>query len=185
MQAQKLEPTFIQRMLRVLKHRWVDERASRKALDEAALERITQRVAASEQRHTGEIRICVEGSLPIAYAWRAASTAQVVRERAVTMFGKLRVWDTADNNGVLIYVMLAEHAIEVVADRGLNAHVGAAEWQAVIQRMSAHFRQDQFEDGLTQALAEISALLVRLHPQPATSEDSSTVNQLPDRPDLR
>ena len=76
-------------------------------------------MAASERRHSGEIRVCVEAGLPLSYLWRDATA----RERAVTMFGKLRVWDTEHNNGVLIYLLLAEHAIEIVADRGLNRHV--------------------------------------------------------------
>ena len=76
-------------------------------------------MAASERRHSGEIRVCVEAGLPLSYLWRGATA----RERAVTMFGKLRVWDTEHNNGVLIYLLLAEHRIEIVADRGLNRHV--------------------------------------------------------------
>ena len=86
-----------------------------------------QRVAASEARHSGQIRICVEAGLPFSYLWRhvrrGVPLRQVIRQRAVTMFGKLRVWDTERNNGVLIYLLLAEHAIELVADRGLNAFV--------------------------------------------------------------
>ena len=78
------------------------------------MERLARRVAASEQRHSGEVRIYVEAGLPLSYLWRDATP----RERAVAMFGKLRVWDTEQNNGVLIYLLLAEHAIEIVADRG-------------------------------------------------------------------
>ena len=77
----------------------------------AAKARLT-RVAASEKRHSGEIRVCAEAGLPLSYLWRGASA----RERALAMFGKLRVWDTEHNNGVLIYLLLAEHAIEIVAD---------------------------------------------------------------------
>ena len=84
----------------------------------------------------------------------------LIRQRAVMMFGKLRVWDTEHNNGVLIYVLLAEHAIEIVADRGLMRHVDAAQWQAMVARMASAFREKRYEDGLTQALEETSALLV-------------------------
>ena len=105
--------------------------------------------------------------------------AVVPWQRAVTLFGKLRVWDTAHNNGVLIYLLLAEHAIEIVADRGLNAHVGAAEWAAMTQRMGLAFREGRFEDGLTQALEEISALLVEYFP---LGEGELDVNELPDEP---
>ena len=89
----------------------------------SALARLQARVAASEATHSGEIRLCIEAGLPLSYLRRRATA----RERAVAMFGKLRVWDTAHNNGVLIYLLLAEHAIEIVADRGLSARVDAAE----------------------------------------------------------
>src|SRR5439155_17490452 len=92
-----------------------------------ALQRAQQRVAASETGHSGEIRVCVEAGLPWSYLRRHATP----RERAVAMFGKLRVWDTEHNNGVLIYLLLAEHAIEIVADRGLSRHVAAAQWRTV------------------------------------------------------
>ena len=100
------------RWLRILKHRWVDEDDARRAFGKAALERLQTRVAESERLHSGEVRLCIEASLPLSYLWRGASA----RERALAMFGKLRVWDTEHNNGVIIYVMLAEHAIEIVAD---------------------------------------------------------------------
>jgi uncharacterized membrane protein len=101
------------RLARILKHRWLDETDVARALDAAALTRLEQHVATSETRHSGEIRLCVEAGLPLSYLWRNATA----RQRAVTMFGKLRVWDTEHNNGVLIYLLLAEHAIEIVADR--------------------------------------------------------------------
>ena len=97
------------------------------------------------------------------------------------MFGKLRVWDTEHNNGVLIYLLLAERAIEIVADRGLNKHVSAQEWQAMVGRMSAAFTEGRFEDGLTQALEEVSALLVQHCPLAEGEADS---NELPDAPFL-
>ena len=107
-------PGPLQRLTRLLRHRWADGRL-RRVLTPEVLQRLGQRVAASERRHTGQIRICAEGGLPLSYLWRGASA----RERAITQFGKLRVWDTEHNNGVLIYLLLAEHAIEIVADRGL------------------------------------------------------------------
>ncbi|MBA2723381.1 MAG: TPM domain-containing protein, partial [Methylibium sp.] len=96
---------------RLLRHRWLDEDDVRRALGVDALARIEARVRASEAHHSGEIRVCVEAGLPLSYLWRDAAP----RERAVTLFGKLRVWDTENNNGVLIYLLLAEHAIEIVA----------------------------------------------------------------------
>jgi uncharacterized membrane protein len=95
------------------------------------------------------------------------------------LFGKLRVWDTEHNNGVLIYLLLAERAIEIVADRGIDSRVSAEEWAAMAQRMGAAFRESRFEDGLTQALEEVSALLVAHFPLADGEPDR---NELPDAP---
>ncbi|SDI31940.1 TPM domain-containing protein [Variovorax sp. OV700] len=160
---------------RIWRHQWMDEADVRRVLPDAAMERLAARVGASERRHSGEIRICVEAGLPLSYLRRNASA----RERAVTLFGKLRVWDTQHNNGVLIYLLLAEHAIEIVADRGIDAHVDDAEWAAMTQRMGVSFREGRFEDGLTQALEEMSALLVTHFP---LAENQPDTNELPDAP---
>ena len=129
------------KLARLLKHRWLDETDAQRALGTAALDRLQQRVQQSEARHSGEIRVCVEAGLPLSYLWRDAAP----RERAITMFGKLRVWDTEHNNGVLIYLLLAEHAIEIVADRGLTRHILQAEWDAMLERMREAFRAGRFE----------------------------------------
>ena len=104
------------------------------------------------------------------------------RDRAVTLFGKLRVWDTEHNNGVLIYVLLADRAIEVVADRGLMRHVDATQWQALVQRMRDAFRAGHIEQGLVQAVDTIGALLAQHFP---LADGSANPNELPDRVDLR
>lgn len=161
------------RVLRVLRHRVFDERDTRRAIGPAVMERLQQRVAASECRHSGEIRVCVEAGLPLSYLWRGLSA----RQRAITLFGKLRVWDTAHNNGVLIYLLLAEHAIEFVADRALARRVAPETWQAIVDRLGAQLRAGGFEDGLTQALEEVSALLVQHFPSDATAPGE---NELPD-----
>ena len=160
---------------RLWRHRWFDETEVRRKLSPELLDRLTRRVGASERRHSGEIRICVEAGLPSSYLWRGAPA----RERAIMLFGKLRVWDTEHNNGVLIYLLLAEHAIEIVADRGIDAHVSADDWSAMTQRMGRAFQESRFEDGLTQALEEVSALLVTHFPLAA---DARHRNELPDAP---
>ena len=165
------------RLARLWRHRWTDEADVRRALPADLLDRLTRRVSASERRHTGEIRLCVEAGLPLSYLWRDAPA----RERAIMLFGKLRVWDTEHNNGVLIYLLLAEHAIEIVADRGIDARVDDAQWAALAQRMGAAFREGRFEDGLTQALEEVSALLVAHFP---TGAAQANPNELPDEPVL-
>ena len=168
----------------ILRHRWLDESDTRRTIDPAMLERLRARVAASESRHTGEIRIYVEASLPRAYLWRhlrhRTPMAALVRERATEMFGVLRVWDTEHNNGVLIYLLLAEREIELVADRGLAAVVPAHAWQSMVTRMGAAFARGQFEDGLTQALAEVAVPLVAHFPP----GPGANPNDLPDTPVL-
>jgi uncharacterized membrane protein len=170
--------SFTSRVGRLLRHRLVDERDTHKAIPPALLERLKERIAASEARHSGEIRICVEASLPSSSIWHDVTP----RARAVAMFGKLRMWDTEHNNGVLVYLLLVERKIEIVADRGISRHVAPAQWNAMVQRMGEAFRESRFEDGLTQALEEVSALLVQHFPL-APGEPNR--NELPNRPVLR
>lgn len=163
---------------RILKHRMFDERDTRRALDTATVDRLAERVMTSERRHSGEIRVCVESSLPLSYLWQDLTA----RDRAVTMFGKLRVWDTQANNGVLIYLLLAEHAIEIVADRGLNRFVSDAEWKHIVAGMRDSFRSGRYEPGLNQAIEAVDNVLALHFPLGAGATNS---NELPDRPYVR
>jgi len=163
--------------LRIFKHRLLDERDAERALGSGALERIEARVADSERRHGGEIRVCVEAGLPLSYLWRNATA----RERAIALFGKLRVWDTEGNNGVLIYLLLADHQIEIVADRGLSRLMSAAQWRELVDRMAQAFKQNQFEGGLNAAIDEVDRLLAQHFPLP---EGAVNPNELPDAPML-
>jgi uncharacterized membrane protein len=172
-QARNWQRTFA----RMWRHLWLDESDTRKAIPPELVARLARRVAASESRHSGEVRVYVEAALSLSYLWRDATP----RERALAVFGKLRVWDTEQNNGVLIYLLLAEHAIEIVADRGLSSKVPHEEWQAIVSRMGSAFREGRFEDGLTHALEEVSALLVAHFPQ---AGDEDNPNELPDEPVL-
>ena len=165
------------KLVRLIDHRLWDEGDARRALDAAALSRLAARVAQSETHHSGEIRLCVEPGLPLSYIWRHATA----RERAVALFGKLGVWDTAHNNGVLIYLLLAERRIEIVADRGLNALVSADEWAAVAASMAEAFAGRQFEAGLLHAIETVDALLVRHY---AVASGEANPNELPDEPVL-
>jgi len=170
------------RIKRLLKHRWLAPSATHHVISADILKRLEQQVAASERLHSGEIRIYIEASLPMSYLWHKASIRHIVRQRALTLFGKLRVWDTAHNNGVLIYLLLAERAIEVVADRGLNERVDPEVWPALVSGMSAAFKAGRFEEGLTEAVAEVSALLARHFPLAAGDVNP---NELSDAPVLR
>jgi uncharacterized membrane protein len=146
------------RLPRLLRHRWLDETDTRRALGPEALSRIEQRIAQSEARHGGEIRVCVEAGLPLSYLWRDASA----RERAVSMFGKLRVWDTEVNSGVLIYLLLAEHAIEIVADRY------CVETKSLKQYFWSYRNEGAFHEKVTNAILSdmvkaISPRFARVH----------------------
>jgi uncharacterized membrane protein len=163
------------KLLRILKHRWLDASDARRALGPASVARIEARIKASESTHSGEIRVCVEAGLPLSYLWRNASP----RERAVSIFGKLRVWDTESNNGVLIYLLLAEHRIEILADRGLNTRVPADTWKALASQMSDAFKAGRFEDGLAAAIDAVDGLLVQHFP---LKPGERNPNELPDHP---
>lgn len=153
------------RFFTLCRHRWLDVSDCRRKLPTDMLNRLQKRIAASEHRHSGEIRICIEAGLPTSYLWRyfwhKTVLRTVMRQRAVMMFSKLRIWDTAHNNGVLIYLLLAERDIELVADRGINQFVKPAEWEAIVKSLSNALHENRFEDGLTQALEEVSAILMR------------------------
>ncbi len=166
------------RLTRILKHRWTDETDTRRALGADALQRLEARVAASETGHSGEIRLCVEAGLPLSYLWRGASA----RQRAVALFGKMGVWDTEHNNGVLIYLLLAEHAIEIVADRGLTRCVPKGQWDGLVANMREAFRAGRFEPGLNEAVDAVDRLL-RQHFSLAPGQ--SNPNELPNSADLR
>ena len=176
---------MINKLKTIVRHLWLDADDTHRAIPRDMLKRLAQRVATSERRHSGEVRICVEASLPASYVWRLDSNNSIgalSRQRAVMMFGKLRVWDTEHNNGVLIYLLLAEHAIEIVADRGLTKHVSTAQWQEMVSHMSAAFKASRYEEGLTEALAEISAVLMRYFAIDGAPGAAINPNELPDNP---
>ena len=164
-----------QRFARLVRHRWA-EMHLRKALPPATLTELETLIAKSELGHTGQVRICVEAGLPFSYIWRDASA----RQRAITLFGKLRVWDTEHNNGALIYLLLADHAIEIVADRALDRTMSAEQWQTLISDMQSAFQSGHFSVGLVTALERVSQQLTHHFPR-KTGAASGDVN-LPDAP---
>lgn len=173
---------MLKKLKTIARHIWLDASDAERAISPALLARLTTSVTASEARHTGEIRIYVEAALPLSYLRRMSTgntLNNIIRQRALMLFSKLRIWDTEQNNGVLIYLQLAEHAIEIVADRGIAQHVPAQQWQAMTEHMGQAFKEGRFEDGLTQALGEVSGVLVQYFPA-ANSE--GRINQLPNEP---
>lgn len=163
------------KLIRLFKHRWWDDADTRRLLGPEALQRLEQQVQASEARHSGEIRLCIEGGLPLGYLWRNATA----HERALSMFGKLRVWDTEDNNGVLIYLLLVEHRIEIIADRGLARRVPQTQWDGIVHGMSDTFRAGHIEEGLSRAIDAVTELLVQHFP---LADGASNPNELVNRP---
>jgi uncharacterized membrane protein len=152
---------------RLARHLFMPPWAWRRAFPQATLDAIEAAIRASEATHGGEIRFAVENSLPGNLVRRGMSG----RERAIEMFSNLRVWDTEDNSGVLIYLLLADHDIEIIADRGIAARVDPAAWDAVAQTMEAAFRQGEFERGALEGIRQISALLAAHFPPSGHNPD--------------
>jgi uncharacterized membrane protein len=157
---------------RLLRHRWIDARDARRRLGAGVEKRLEERIRASELQHGGEIRVCIEAGLPLADLWHDATP----HERALAVFGELRVWDTDANNGVLIYLLLADRAIEIVADRGVERHVDPDHWQRLVASMGSAFREGRFEDGLAAAIDAVHAVLVEHF---AVTPGARNVNELP------
>jgi len=140
------------------------------------LDAIQATIAAGEQAHQGQVCFAIEGALPL----RELVRGRTARERAHEVFARLRVWDTEHNSGVLIYVLLADRAIEVVADRGIAARVAQAEWQSVCDHMRERFAAGDYQQGAVEGVAAMSAILARHFP----AGGSAKANELPDRPVL-
>lgn len=151
--------SFLAACKRLLLYRWQKGKV-RRALSDRALERLLSYVTATDQFHTGRIRICTESALPWTYLLRGATS----RERALMLFSKQRVWDTEHNNGVLIYLLLPDHAIEIVADRGLAQYVPANAWEADVWQTAQYLREGRFEDGLAHAIRAVSDKLIKHFP---------------------
>lgn len=149
--------------------------AARELLTEQAIEQLTAHITQSETRHTGDIRICIEHTLPESYQQRQATP----RERAVMQFAKLRVWDTEHNNGILIYILLDLHAIEIVADRGYNHCVPQNVWQELTDSLRSRFQQHDYLEGLTHVLDRITDLMAQCYPADA---NHVRVENLPNAP---
>ena len=138
-----------------------------------ALIAIDKAVKASEGAHRGEIRFVVEGALHIEPLLRG----QTARERAIDVFSQLRIWDTEHNNGILIYLLLADRDVEIVADRGIHEKVGAQEWEGICRRMETAFRQADYEGGVVRGIQEVTRHLAEHFPPIGDDRD-----ELPDKP---
>jgi len=158
---------------RLGRHFITDHLSARRKFSPQGLKLIEDAIAAGERQHEGQIRFVVEASLPLAQVFRGLQP----RERALQLFGQLGVWDTEHNSGVLVYVLLADRNVEIVADRGINRRVAQDTWDAVCRAMEAAFREGRFEDGAVDGIAAISELLAQHFPR-----SSAGANELPDAP---
>ena len=157
---------------RIVRHLLVTDGRVKQAFPLSTMKNIEQAIKASESAHAGEIRFAVEGALDGAPLFRGLSA----RDRAIDLFAQLRVWDTQHNTGVLIYLLLADRDVEIVADRGIDAVVGSQAWSEVCHQMEAAFRQSDFEGGVISGVQAVTQHLVRHFP----ADDRG--NELPDRP---
>ncbi len=144
---------------RLLRHVFAPPRAVPRHFSPAVLAAIERAIATTEALHGGELRFAVEGSLDLFPLWRGQSP----RDRAMEVFSLLRLWDTAANNGVLIYVLLADHAVEIVADRGLEDST-APEWLAACRAMEEGFAKGDYEQGAVAGIATVGQLIARRFP---------------------
>ena len=162
-------------MKRALRHLVTPSWIVRRAFPRPAIERIEAAIGASEQTHRGEIRFAAEGALDFLPVLRGLTS----RERALEVFSLLKVWDTEENTGVLVYVQLVDRSIEIVADRGIARAVPQAQWDAICQRMQAAFAEHRYEEGALEGLARIGELLAAQFPAGEANAD-----ELPNRPAL-
>jgi len=158
---------------RVVKHLLMTRWKVSRAFPRSTLNAIEKAIKASEPAHVGEIRFAVEGALDGSPLFKGQSA----RERAIDVFSLLRVWDTEHNNGLLIYVLLADRAVEIVADRGIHAKVSSGEWNQVCRQMEAAFKQSNHEGGVVAGVQAVTRHLA-VH-FPATGQGD---NELPDAP---
>jgi len=169
----------MERYKRMLVHAWLEAVSKQYPMSHAALERLGQHVRQCEKKHSGEIRVYIETALPWAILKQNLPTRVLSRQRAIEIFSSQRVWDTAQNNGVLIYLLLAERAIEIIADRGLNQRVTPVVWEEMVSRLSDACREGAIEAGLVRAVTEVSALLGQHF---SLAEGDLNPNELPDLP---
>jgi uncharacterized membrane protein len=153
----------------LIEHRW----RVRKIFPPRVLALIERAIKASEATHSGQIRFVVEGALDGKPLFRNQSA----RDRALDVFSHLRIWDTAHNNGVLIYLLLADRDVEILADRGIDARVGAEEWEKICRAMEIEFGKGDFEGGVIQGIEAVTRHLAKHFPKHGAGS-----NELPDAP---
>lgn len=160
--------------MRWIRHLLLDHLALMRAFPLPTLATIERAVAEQEKRHRGELRVVIEGGLPL----QALAAGRAARERALEHFARLRVWDTEDNAGVLIYLLLADRRVEIIADRGIHARVGTTAWETICGAMQQEFAAGRFEEGVLSGLAAVSDLLAQHFP----AKPGDNPDELPNAP---
>jgi hypothetical protein len=158
---------------RLWRHLVTDRAGVQRAFPPEELARIERAIAEGELRHSGQVCFALEAALPLSRVWQNASP----RDRALEVFGLLRVWDTERNDGVLVYILLADRDVEIVADRGIHAKVGSAAWEAICLKMEASLRAGRYAEGVAAGIAAIADLLAEHSPRGAGDR-----NELSDKP---
>ena len=157
---------------RITQHLLLTHWQVNRAFPRQTLIAIEQAIKASETAHVGEIRFVVEGALD----GTALLKGQSAKERAIDVFSQLRIWDTEHNNGVLIYLLLADRDVEIVADRGVHAKVGAQKWENICRSMETAFKQADYEGGVVSGIQAVTQHLTKHFPASGASP-----NELPDQ----
>jgi uncharacterized membrane protein len=163
------------RLTRLIRHLTGSARRTRTLFSSQVRSQIEAAITLAESQHGGEIRFVVETALPWHALWHDVSA----RARALEMFARLHMWDTHANNGVLIYVLLADRAVEIVADRGINERVSPEEWEQVCREVETYYRAGRYVEGSRAAVAGVARLLAQHFPA-----ERSSGNELPNQPIL-
>ena len=158
---------------RIVSHLLMTHWQVNRAFSRDGLTAIEKAITASETAHAGEIRFAVEGALD----GEPLLKGQSARERAIDVFSQLRIWDTEHNNGVLIYLLLADREVEIVADRGIHAKVDSQIWEKICRTMETAFKQANYEGGVVSGIRAVTQHLVEHFPAAGAN-----ANELPDKP---
>ena len=163
---------FTQKARRLFLHLFTGPAAMRLLFPRAALARLHGVIVAGEREQSGRVRLIIEAGMPLRKVWRGLS----IRQRAVDLFGSFRVWDTEQNNGVLLYLNLAERKLELVCDRAAVRAITPEEWQGICDAILGAFRQNEFERGLTEGLHAIHREMAEYFPVTATGGDAAAAS---------
>lgn len=160
---------------RILRHLSTGRATVRRVFPARSLEAIELAIREAEKKHNGQIQFAVEASLDL----MPLLGGQTAQQRAIDVFSRMRVWDTEHNNGVLIYLLLADRDVEIIADRGVHAKLGKETWETICREMESAFHAGKFEAGVVAGIHSVGRHLAQHYPH-----SGDKINELPDRPVL-